>query len=382
MSDKVYIQLKDFEEACIQCGACMQACSWLEDLGMMPGEIAQEVLEGEQSEEFVQALQRCALCGLCSQSCVEELNPADMIQAAREVLMAQGKIVLDDYDLMQVDRDWNFFSLYRTTYDIQFDDLVVDKYDTLFFPGCTLGSYAPALTRKIHAWLQEQGMEVGFTDMCCGKPLISIGLEERTRQLLDGLADQMKAAGAARLVTACPNCLHLLSKYLPEIECISLYDLLREAGVRVEGDERLTIHDSCPDRYNMVVGNQIRFLLEGHPLEEMEHHGTETICCGSGGIVSMIDPELSKERAVQRLDEFADTGASRCVTACMACAYRLARASTEDNIVHFLELVFDEHVDYAHLAAELQAMWEGEWGEYNQYRLSQAQIITGKEDKP
>jgi hypothetical protein len=33
-------------------------------------------------------------------------------------------------------------------------------------------------------------------------------------------------------------------------------------------------------------------------------------------------------------------------------------------------------VDYDQLAANVHAMWEGEWGEYNRYCLSQARIVT------
>ena len=95
----------------------------------------------------------------------------------------------------------------------------------------------------------------------------------------------------------------------------------------------------------------------------------------------MIDPELSEERARERMAEFEATGADRCVTACMACAHRLARGSSEGHVVHCLELVFGIPVDYAQLAANTQAMWEGEWGEYNLYRLSQAQLITGKKNE-
>jgi len=378
MSDKVYRQLKDFADDCIECGVCLQACSLLDGLGLTPGEIAAQVSHGEANDETIQAIQRCALCGLCSQSCLVNLNPSEMMRASREILVQQGKILLDDYELMQVDRDWNFFSLYRSTFNIQFEDLYVDKYDTLFFPGCTLASYAPELTRSIHAWLQDHGMQVGFTEMCCGKPLISIGLEDRTRQMLDGLREQMQTAGAKRLVTACPNCFHLLKQYLGDLELISLYDLLREDGIRVDGEEMFTVHDSCPDRYDAVAGPQIRALLSGHPLVEMEHYGKDTICCGSGGIVSMIDPDLSEERARTRMAEFKSTGAARCVTACMACAHRLARVVDDGQVVHCLELVFGKYVDYPQLAANLQVMWEGEWGEYNMYRLSQAKLITGK----
>lgn len=372
-------RLEDFQDQCIHCNACLMVCDLLDDLGLSPAEIAGEVLSGQPEDETVQAIQRCALCGLCSQECLVNLNPAEMMMAAREVLMESGVISAQDYEVMQVDRDWNYFSIYRSTYEIAFDDLHADQYDTLFFPGCTLASYAPELTRDIHAWLVERGMQVGFTEACCGKPLISVGLEERGRRHLEGIRAQMRAAGANRLVTACPNCLHLLGEYLDDVELISLYDLLLEAGIKLEGGERFTVHDSCPDRYQTAVGRDVRALLSGHPLVEMEHHGENTICCGSGGIISMIDPELSEERAGRRMDEFAATGAERCVTACMACSHRLARAAGDRDVVHCLELVFDRAVDYAQVAANTRAMWEGEWGNYNLYRLSRAKIVTDQE---
>jgi Fe-S oxidoreductase len=357
---------------------CLNACELLNDLGMTPDEIAQKVFSDQVSDNLLSAIQRCDLCGRCGEGCLVNLNPADMFRAAREVLMRRGVTLPDDYDVMLVDQDWNFFSLYRSTFNIQFDDLYLDKYDTLFFPGCSLASYAPELTRAVHSWLQGQGMRVGFTEKCCGKPLSSIGLEERARNLLDGIREEMQTAGAKRLVTACPNCHYLLKEQLGGVELVSLYDLLREAGIQVQGDERFTVHDSCADRYDMAIGTQIRALLSSHPLVEMEHHGKDTLCCGSGGIVSTVAPKLAEQRARKRVAEFSDTGADRCVTACMSCAHRLARVSSEGNIVHCLELVFGIPVDYSQLAANIQSMWKGEWGEYNLSRLSQAKLITGK----
>lgn len=372
--------LDDFHDKCIQCNVCLTVCDLLDDLGLSPGEIAEQVLSGQPDDETIQAVQRCALCGLCSQECLVNLNPAEMMVAAREVLVESGLISMDDYQVMQVDRDWNFFSIYRSTFGITYDDLTAETYDTLFFPGCSLASYAPELTRSIHAWLVGQGMQVGFTEVCCGRPLNSIGLEDRARHWVDGIRSQMHAAGAGRLVTACPNCHDMLQKYLRDVEIVSLYDLLLDAGVHLDGPERFTIHDSCPDRYEMETGKNVRALLAGHPLVEMEHHGADTICCGSGGIISMIDPELSGQRAERRMAEFADSGADRCVTACMACSHRLARSAAEGEVVNCLELVFNQPVDYAQIAANTRAMWEGDWGEYNLYRLSQAQIVAGKVD--
>ncbi len=349
-------------------------------MGATPGEVARAVLGGQVDEPLKAALLRCALCGLCSQSCLVNLNPAEMVAAARETLMQRGQVAPEEYDIMLVDRDWHYFTIYRDTYGIDYADLAAERYDTLFFPGCTLSSYSPPLTRAAYGWLAGQGMRLGFSDLCCGKPLVSIGLRERKDRLLGHLLRQMRAAGARRLVTACPNCYYQMAGQLGEMEVVSLYALMREAGVTAGAGRRLTVHDSCPDRYTGAVGRDVRSLLAGGSLVEMEHHGAETICCGSGGIVSMIDPELCEERAHQRMEECDRSGAEACVTACMACSHRLAKAAQAGKVIHALELIFAQTVDYAQVQANVQAMWAGEWGEYNLYRLAHAvSIVQGEE---
>jgi fumarate reductase (CoM/CoB) subunit B len=369
-------RLEKVADACIECGICEGSCSLLNSLGITPGEIARQVLAGTASQQIIDLVQRCDLCGLCGQDCLVNLQPVEVIAAAREMLILSGQISLDDYQAMLTDQDWNFFSLYRDTYGVSYNDLAREHYDTLFFPGCTLASYSPELTRATYQWLESQGMLLGFSDLCCGKPLASIGLSERTAQLHHYLGEQMRRAGATKLVTACPNCYHHLKDYLPGVQVCSLYDLMRQAGIRLVGLERLSVHDSCPDRYGVSVGKDIRDLLAGFELIEMEHYGQNTLCCGSGGIVSMIDPDLCQARAERRMREWTATNAQRCVTACMACAHRLGRAAQPGQVVHCLELIFGISVDYEQIEINSKGIWECKWGEYNLYRLSQARLIT------
>lgn len=369
-----------FSDECIRCGACQNTCALLNDLGLMPGELAQVIFQDQISDECLAAIQRCDLCGQCSQGCLADLNPSDLIKAAREVLIQKGRIHPEDYDVMLVDRDWNFFSIYRDTYGIRFDDLATERYEALFFPGCTLAAYAPELTRAAFNWLQEQGLQVGFTDLCCAKPLDSIGLAGQADQYLDRLRAQLSTAGAHKLITACPNCeAHLRVVKLLEIEVCSIYSMMVEAGVGLEGSETLTFHDSCPDRYSKQNPNDVRGLLAGFPQVEMASRAENTICCGSGGIVSMIDPDLCSARARRRMAEFSESGADTCVTSCMACSQRLARVSQPSQVRHCLEYVFNIQVDYAQIERNTQAMWEGSQGEINTQRLWQVHVLPVRE---
>ena len=59
----------------------------------------------------------------------------------------------------------------------------------------------------------------------------------------------------------------------------------------------------------------------------------------------------------------------------MACAYRLAKSSTQHCVAHLLELAFAVRIDYDQIRARAQAMWEGEWGEYHRARLAGATVV-------
>jgi fumarate reductase (CoM/CoB) subunit B len=379
MVKKVDKFIEKYSDDCINCAVCQNTCTLLNDLGLTPGEIAQAILQDRVSDECLAAIQRCDLCGQCSQGCLVNLNPADLIKAAREVLIQKGRINPDDYDVMLVDRDWNFFSIYRHTYGIRFDDLFADRYETLFFPGCTLTAYAPELTRAVFGWLQGRGLQVGFSDLCCGKPLDSIGLSADADHYLDRLRDQLTAAGARKIITACPNCeAHLKAAQIGDVEVCSIYSMLVEAGIRLYGREILTFHDSCPDRYGSKNPQDVRDLLSGYVQIEMASRGKDTICCGSGGIVSMVDPEMCSSRALRRMAEFSESGADICVTSCMACSHRLARVSEPDQVRHCLEYVFNIRVDYAQVERNTRLMWEGSQGEINIQRLARAAIVDMK----
>lgn len=365
---------------CLQCNDCLQTCEFLANLGLTPGEFFKQLISEEISSDIIDVVQRCDLCGRCSLDCPAEINLPGGMVAAREILLQSGMVSLDDFQIMMVDNYWHFFSLYMHSFGIDYQGLVETHFDTLFFPGCTLASYAPELTHQIHSWLQERTPALGFTEKCCGLPLSSLGLRDRGNRHVARIYHHLKSAGAHRLVTACPNCFYYLRDRLVGIEVISLYDLLVEAGVKLTGAATVSIHDSCPDRIEGKISQQVRRLLSGYPQAEMEHSGENTICCGSGGIVSMISPQLCKDRAQKRLDEFAATRAERLITACMACNHRFSRENSLANVIHCLELVFDTPIDYPQIQTNLSVMWEGEWGQNNLDLLSDNQLHSPEDD--
>ena len=384
VTDRRRFILEHFRTHCTGCGLCSRSCEILVQLAVSPAELAEQLIAGTGLAESIEsAIQHCALCGLCSRSCPLELNPGDLLQAAREVLVEQGCIDPIAYRPMLVDQQPHFFSLYRKSWNVDFSDLERLTGPTLFWPGCSLASFAPDLTRAAHQWLQQQGFEVGFSADCCGLPLHNIGLGQRGERYLARLVEQFAAKGVKHLITACPNCYYYFQNSLTDIKVSSLFPLLVEAGVRLADQAGVTVHDSCPDRVSGQIGSALRTLLQGAEIVEMTHHGSQTLCCGAGGIVSMVKPELSQTRAERRAAEIAQTGTGTCVSACMACVKRLQ--GTENlcavqgqhcpepaRVVHILELIFGMKIDHDRLQQQLELMWQDELGQRNLALLSGA----------
>ncbi len=363
-----------FVDGCTECGLCITDCLVQKRKKSSARDLLWQVLADAETEEAKWFVTHCMLCGLCTFECPAGLSMPRAVTAARSLLLAKGVICLEPYQVVLVDRDVNFYSLHRDTFGIHYDDLKRERAETLFFPGCSLCTYSPELTRAAYGWLENQLGEIGFSEECCGYPLMETGALERAERYNAHLRKQFDRLHTRRVVSACPHC----SEYLRETQCgmevISLYELMNQRDFRVRSEYLLTLHDACPDR-DAPSANATRQILKDSRVVEMPHHEACTLCCGLGGLVSITDPDLADEAARMRFSEVKQSGADLCVTTCMACAYHLNAGSGQSRFVHLLELAFGIRFDYAGAKTRSQAAWEGEWGAYNRARLAEAQVI-------
>lgn len=67
----------------------------------------------------------------------------------------------------------------------------------------------------------------------------------------------------------------------------------------------------------------------------MAHHGPNTLCCGEGGAVSCLAPELTQEWGNRRKEEAQGT---RILTYCAGCVNFL---NSVNPVSHILDLIFE-----------------------------------------
>jgi len=312
-------------------------------------------------EERSDVAYSCFLCGLCDALCPLQLKPSEMFRGIRREAVIDNAVFLLTYEPWLADAKHNLYSLYRSAYGIDYSAMQKPKARIVLFPGCALGTFHPTLTKALYDNLSACEFEFGMLLDCCYKPLDDLGLQERFDKALVTLRRTLDDMGVEEIITACPSCQQFLGRSFKDRKVISCYELIAPIGQ--EDGRKLTIHDSCSDRLEGRIGAQVRSLLsKTRSIVEMEHNRLNTICCGSGGLVSAYDPELARHASRRRIQEAERIGAETMVTYCAACANALFTPDSSLEVRHSLELLLDVKEDYGQIRVNIEKLLSGSQG--------------------
>jgi heterodisulfide reductase subunit D len=67
-------------------------------------------------------------------------------------------------------------------------------------------------------------------------------------------------------------------------------------------------------------------------LVEMEHNRDQCKCCGGGGNLEMVDPELTAALAQEKIKEIQATGAETVITSCQQCVRTIMTTARRKKI--------------------------------------------------
>ncbi|MGI6216205.1 MAG: (Fe-S)-binding protein [Coriobacteriales bacterium] len=379
MNSSTLDYLKSVADDCIGCGICTQVqapCGQVYQLEF--GDIATRLLDaadaakGEGREvviddipDDIQEFSRaCMLCGRCTAHCPAEIEAGKVSSAARSFVLGASPEIKAEYRRYRCDLDDSMYSRVRAVQGVSRSESLSRSASnpfspkpgkSLFFPGCTLGNNFPGLAEGVYEKLREQSIVDCITSFCCGRPLFLLGLPDERERYNEALCQRIIDSGVERIVTVCPNCYYALRSVLAEhglsdkVEIRDLCDILVERGYRFEPTEKnpyekIMIHDSCPDRKEGLIGNNLRKIFENIEVVEPEHSHIDSICCGSGGMASVYKQDIPQAAFGARVNEFFASHARCLVTSCVTCASTF-KSSGAINCKHYLELFFDLDMD-------------------------------------
>jgi Fe-S oxidoreductase len=142
---------------------------------------------------------------------------------------------------------------------------------------------------------------------------------------------------AEELIVACPGCKTTLDGLVGGIKVRTAWELLADDWQPrgVHDALELAVHDPCAARHDDISQRAVRIILEriGVDVVDGPPTGRETRCCGLGGQIKAVNPDLTATIARRRASEFQTPVATYC-SRCRASLHR-GGAST----VHVAELM-------------------------------------------
>ena len=324
-------------QRCLRCDCdyCEKSCEMLKWFKKKPHRIAVEVFTDSQatstisSRTITRETYSCNICGKCKSVCPESVDIGALLQFSRTDRANAGKDIpaYHDYWLREMD--------FHST-DGFFARAPQGKETCAyaFFPGCQLGALNKNHTLKSYAYLSAR-FDAGLILGCCGAPAYWAGDEKRLAENTDRLRKTWEGMGRPALVFACASCARVFETFMPEIERVSLYELLAaDPSVKpAQTFPEAAVFDPCAARDDDTMQKSVRLLAQkaGTQLEELREPFR---CCGYGGHMQLANPGLYDEITSHR----AEASDKPYIAYCANCSEVFD--SKDKACVHILDMVF------------------------------------------
>ncbi|NLF80508.1 MAG: FAD-dependent oxidoreductase [Clostridia bacterium] len=338
------------EEAdrCLRCDCtrCIDNCEFMTYYRTEPRKVANLIAFGLADHNLEplsnnRMVNSCTDCGCCEQVCPFDIATGDQVMAARRQ-MFERKQIPPAYHYYWL-RDMQHATSDEGSLFLPAPHGKKAKY--LFFPGCQLGASDPRYPYAAYELLRRVEPQTAVDIDCCGAPAYWAGDAETHRQMLAKLYQRWQEAGKPTVVCACYTCLRLIRRFLPDIEAVSLYQVLAQAeGLQLpdqSGRPEYALVDPCSAKYDATAREDMlaladRMNVKGQPLYK---NINKMPCCSFGGNIEGAKPDLARTMRESRVQADPRPYLSYCAN----CRDTFAR---EDKpVVHILDLLADLNPD-------------------------------------
>lgn len=327
---KIRHQAQILDEGCRRCQACVTRCAFLQKNGT-PGDIAASLLAGDSTvDPFV-----CSLCTLCTAICPNGIAPGAFFLEMRRQVVDSNQLSFKPYTaILGYER--------RGSSRLFSWQGLPAHCDTVFFPGCALPGARLETTWGIYQQLAKQIPHLGMVLDCCHKPSHDLGLQQYFLSKFKAMQDRFVSHGIRHVIVACPNCYKVFQRYGQGLTIQTAWEILAENHINTAPPTlirgRVTVHDPCPLRDHHPAHQAVRTILTqlGIEVREMRHSRSHAICCGEGGSVGCVNPDMAQRWRTIRKNEAGD---NLIITYCAGCTAFLAKAGM--RTVHLGDLLLN-----------------------------------------
>ncbi len=281
------ISLREEATRCRQCDctACYDGCSFMQQMKQYPADMeaitrtipVRDVALGQR--EGSRMAFSCAVCGHCGSVCPQGISVEEMFMGAKRNLFDLNAFPpqIHGYYIADMNEANGPAHLLKKAEGAKY----------LFFPGCQAAESGAEHVKKAYEYLNKNCGETGIWLGCCGIPSLWAGDKKLFAEQLDKLKNEWSSAWKPTVVMMCPTCMKTFKKYLPEIETVSLYELMEDKGVDAPAmmNSDSAVFDACAAREFPKMQNAVRLIAQkcGAKLTELDPNGDKSLCCGNGG---------------------------------------------------------------------------------------------------
>jgi heterodisulfide reductase subunit D len=352
-------------DACVKCGSCVEVCpvytqskqlettmggvytnlkSIIKKTYGFPGMFLGPKNNREGLKEVSDHPYLCTLCGRCALECPAFIDTKEVRTALRRFMVEKGNYPQSMDQLAETlkkvhniigepieDRAAWVQALGEPPKDM----FQREKAKVVYFTGC-VASYFPMTKRIPQSFVQildKAGVDftlLGGEEWCCGFPLIAAGMKKKAESYMEHNLEKVREKGAESVVFACPSCYHTWTEAHHAGNPLQLYHSTQFLKKMIEDGKitfkekvtKVTYHDPCDLGRASGVYEAPREILRAIPgveLVEMEGNRDQCKCCGGGGNLEMVRPDLSAAMAQAKIEEIKATGADMVITACQQC---------------------------------------------------------------
>ncbi len=323
-------------DRCLRCSCmqCVKECPFLQKYKEFPRVYARKlynnasVVRGTRTANVI--MNGCALCGQCEVICPEHFSMADLCLESRRDAVERDVMPASAHefaleDMAQASGPESAFLLEDPTMAAAGGHAAA-----MFFPGCQLAASRPGQVLAMYRYLREKlpgGASLYST--CCGIPAYWAGRETLFNEHAKKLRSDWESCGRPEILAACSSCMTALKKALPNAVITSLWcrlDALMPDPFPSAAPEGMCVQDPCGARFDAEWQKAVRSLAAkaGIRVEEPKRTGSESACCGYGGLVWNAQPDVADAMAKKRAGDFS----LPVLTSCIMCHDRFA-AETE-----------------------------------------------------
>ena len=355
-------------EKCLQCRACEAVCPSGVPYGRIMENTRAQVLSHQMQSDGLKRISRIFLRGALPHPgrlrfgaqlirAYQRTGLQKLVRASKILKLLPGEMA--GLEAQLPDFNGPFFGPSNAAYPAQGEK----KLTVGLLSGCVMplmqGSTMAAAVRV----LTRNGCEVivPVGQGCCGALNVHSGDLEMARDMARRNIDVFRAAGVDTIVVASAGCGSAMKEYDDLLKgddqyaeaarsfarkTVDITELLASLPVdppRAVLVRKVTYQDPCHLAHAQRITSQPREVLNAIPGLELVEMEQSTMCCGSAGIYSVIQPELSGQILDRKLDNIIATGAEQVATANPGCMSQieqgLKRRGVAQRVCHVVDLL-------------------------------------------